>query len=578
MRKRMLSILLFTALPVAPCKAGEQADAWSWQATLTPRAFLAEGLWSDIFRLREAMHEVGLPYDAGYKSRSSYWQPRDRIIGMSQDAEAFASYSVIVLSNLDAVSLTPARIEIIRRFVEHGGGLVVLGGYWAYARGAYNDTPLAEILPVAMPKEPRIPPHREGVLLEPARAATWEMKYDFSVRPLAFYVQTLVPKPGAAVQLLAGNRPAIISGTWGKGRVVAVALTANGTAPEGKLAYWNWPDWPKLLGCGVNWAATSRRLLPTQDEGPEREATALLSAEELDSFKLFPENVTRERISKALANLTPMVADALFAYAIRPAEAKAAKLSEILPRLTPYAKPAWQEDLARVCDPFVTAEATERAAALSLYGATRAPEAVVVLKEALREQKTRCAALDGLGLCATSKAVPLVRRAYNEAWAACQSRQYAGQLDPEAVSKEAGPTASHAALALYRLGEADGLEKVLLIYRTLHLCQRIFANAGKRRVLAQDMQGLKRRQEIWEGAKRLKESVTFLHEKLTLVPDAQRETLIRAAVNTTDPATALLLSDVIEHARAQLSTAHLLPLRKARDGILRRLGNALTGR
>lgn len=58
-------------------------------------------------------------------------------------------YELVVLSNVPAASLSPAKLELMRTYVgDFGGGLIAVGGDQAFTPGGYHDTPLEEILPV----------------------------------------------------------------------------------------------------------------------------------------------------------------------------------------------------------------------------------------------------------------------------------------------------------------------------------------------------------------------------------------------------------------------------------------------
>ncbi|MFV9504149.1 MAG: glutamine amidotransferase [Oscillochloridaceae bacterium umkhey_bin13] len=75
-----------------------------------------------------------------------------------------ASYDGMVLLDVPAAALTFEQMASVREFVRsEGRGLVTLGGRNAYALGAYQDTPLEEVLPVSMEPPPR--PQRSELAL-----------------------------------------------------------------------------------------------------------------------------------------------------------------------------------------------------------------------------------------------------------------------------------------------------------------------------------------------------------------------------------------------------------------------------
>ena len=162
------------------------------------------------------MHAQGILYEDAYRAQNAY-RGGVEIVGMPPDREALAAYSVVVIVNVDAPALGPKRLEALRQFVDGGGGLVVLGGEWAYGRGGYADTPLAEMLPATFADEYRIPVTADGALLKPDAASTWSWKLAFEQAPRAFYMHGLAPRKEAKVELRADNQPVLISGKFGEG-------------------------------------------------------------------------------------------------------------------------------------------------------------------------------------------------------------------------------------------------------------------------------------------------------------------------------------------------------------------------
>jgi hypothetical protein len=54
-------------------------------------------------------------------------------------------------------------------------------------------------------------------------------------------------KPDATVHVTAGGNPVILTRPFGKGKVCFVAAAPLGDAPMGETAFWDWPEWPKLM-------------------------------------------------------------------------------------------------------------------------------------------------------------------------------------------------------------------------------------------------------------------------------------------------------------------------------------------
>ena len=562
------SVAALLALLCLICSTvAEEPAPWHWPPSPVPRALLVEGPWTDTFRLREACHVAGLPYLGAYLSKSPYFHPNTRLYGMPSASAEYAQYAVIVLSNMDAVSLSEDRLDTIERFVREGGGLVVLGGYWAYSRGAYEGTALEEMLPVTFPKENRIPPAYDGARLVPAPGADWDLSLRLDAGPAAFFVQHLIPKDGAAVQLMAGDRPAVVSGRYGKGRVVACSLTVNGVAPEGVLAYWDWEDWPALLGQAIDWAAGAR---PAGSPLPAAEEP--LDDDELTDLALGME-VTPELVHRATLHPSASVADALFDACLS-GESKACSLAAVHRSLLPFAKPAWAPRLVDLTGP-MNADVEEQRAALRLLGASRGEGVRELLRAALNRDDSRTAALDGLGLSADPAAVPAVRKTLEDAMAAAAWGEDPSRLDPDTFAGEYGQVAAHAALALYRLGDESATPQLAALYGQFHLCNRVFRNAGKRRVRAQDVQGMAKVKIIWERARQLKATLRSLRDEAGPVPESQVSPFVSFAGGVTDPAQVEWVVAAMEQSTEELPLDALTALCEARDGIVARLARAL---
>jgi len=75
-----------------------------------------------------------------------------------------------------------------------------------------------------------------------------------------FYYHEVQPKKDATVLAMAGDKPMLMVWQVGKGRVAALAATAEGEPAQGQLAFWDWGDTPRLM------AGVSRWLMQGQGE------------------------------------------------------------------------------------------------------------------------------------------------------------------------------------------------------------------------------------------------------------------------------------------------------------------------
>ena len=191
----------------------------------------------------------------------------------------FGLFDVLILGDLDSSFLRPRRMARIRKFVNDGGGLIMLGGHYSFGPGGYGGTDIEAVLPVnvgprTQPQEtteflPQLTaagedhPIFEGFVDSLPAPARRDPKPDaVPLRDLLGCVTVLGPKPGAEVLAVHPTRrnqagPLVVMATqkFGKGRTVA--LTADTT--------WRWyapmrsagADGPyqRLWAQAVRWSA-----------------------------------------------------------------------------------------------------------------------------------------------------------------------------------------------------------------------------------------------------------------------------------------------------------------------------------
>lgn len=187
--------------------------------------------------------------------------------GLPLSAEGFEKFDVVVLGDVEAAALTTGQLELLRKRVESGGGLLALGGYRAYGAGGYTGTPIEEALPVFLggdlgqrEEELRVRITPEG-RIHPSLSGlgTWFAGSDGpTLRGLSIVKRE---KPGAQV-LLEGDGGEIVLAAhrYGEGR--AVAFTGDTS--------WVWFRDPDLGGVdGLHprfWGQIVRWLLEKEPE------------------------------------------------------------------------------------------------------------------------------------------------------------------------------------------------------------------------------------------------------------------------------------------------------------------------
>ena len=190
--------------------------------------------------------------------RQGIADPKELAGGFPNKVEDLFPYQGIIIGSVDANYFTPEQQELIKEFVDRrGGGLLLLGGRYSLADGAWGVSSMADLLPVVLPNH-RGTFHRDQATVELTPAGTesiicrlledpaknidrWK-----KLPPLMDYEEIGTPKPGAAVLVEAKvgsrNLPLLATENYGRGRTAVMATSST----------WHW-----------------RMLLPVEDKSEE---------------------------------------------------------------------------------------------------------------------------------------------------------------------------------------------------------------------------------------------------------------------------------------------------------------------
>jgi uncharacterized membrane protein len=180
------------------------------------------------------------------------------------------AYDVVILSDIGANTLllpqrtfasshaSANRLDLLKTFVEGGGGLLMIGGYLTFqgiqAKGAWRDTPVEAVLPVSLsPFDDR----RE----QPQGVTPTILETDHPVmRGLEAWPQFLgynraTLQADAVALASVGEDPFIAVRSVGEGRT---AIFASDCGPHwGPPAFLAWPGYGRLWTNLVEWLAKS---------------------------------------------------------------------------------------------------------------------------------------------------------------------------------------------------------------------------------------------------------------------------------------------------------------------------------
>lgn len=161
-----------------------------------------------------------------------------------QDYFAPGKYTVYILGDLDATAFKTEELKALAEAVNQGSGLIMIGGFHAFALGGYTGTPLAGVLPVTLRASDRQPLGRlpdemqhwnQPLLMQPRseQRNNYIMRLAAKTEDSVKAWQSLPPLEGAnriqvktaAVVLAEGpqRQPLLVQQQSGAGRVLAFA-------------------------------------------------------------------------------------------------------------------------------------------------------------------------------------------------------------------------------------------------------------------------------------------------------------------------------------------------------------------
>ena len=161
--------------------------------------------------------------------------------GFPRVPEDLYGFHAVIIDDLEAGFFAPDQAALLQRFVsERGGGLLMLGGMESFQQGAYQHTPIGDMLPVYLDRfEDARPagPVRFDLTLE-GMLQSWARLRDNEADEKA-RLQNMVPfqvinrvresKPGASIIAVARSAdgksyPALVTQRFGRGRTAAFTL------------------------------------------------------------------------------------------------------------------------------------------------------------------------------------------------------------------------------------------------------------------------------------------------------------------------------------------------------------------
>jgi len=227
--------------------------SWNFPENNKTDVLLFFGLYTQWYGLEEAITALG-PHSLKVSNArvGIHYQGADYIPASYDET---MNYDLVILSDADVKSLKYFGTDMLPEYVRQGGGLLMLGGPFAYGEGDYSGTEIEEVLPVEGMHGFDLKWEKEGLLLQAAAEHAILAGVDFSGRPRVYWYHDLRRKPEAKVVVKAGDKPILVVGRCGKGKVAAFLGSPLGLPQQGQRPFWEWPGWEKLMQNVIRWLA-----------------------------------------------------------------------------------------------------------------------------------------------------------------------------------------------------------------------------------------------------------------------------------------------------------------------------------
>jgi uncharacterized membrane protein len=169
--------------------------------------------------------------------------PEQLADGFPSERDKLFQYDALILGSQEAASFTPEQIELLKDFVgDRGGALMFMGGRRSLSDGDWQNTSVADLLPVVLPAEPGTFT-REQVTARPTALGYQSEWLRFSTSDqtnqerwqalpaIGDYQRIGRVKPGAVtlmeVQLNTEAVPLLVTQRYGRGKVFVLATSGT---------------------------------------------------------------------------------------------------------------------------------------------------------------------------------------------------------------------------------------------------------------------------------------------------------------------------------------------------------------
>lgn len=255
-----LALLAWAVTPATDCGAGELG--WSYPAAGPLRVHVVRGssYYTRNYRIDEVLARTGvnLVTESTQQERGiSQWGGASEpdagwLRGHADPAGRAMDHHLVVVGSVEASGFGKNQ-QVLVDYVRHGGAVLLLCDSSAFGSRSEKSV-FAEMAPLELPEEGPWTLESESA----SEGLALGVGPDFGAKelpeavadnpPRLYSYYPVKPKAGAKVLLTAGeDKPILIVGEFGKGRVAVFTATCRGYPKEGQLAYWQWSGWHALM-------------------------------------------------------------------------------------------------------------------------------------------------------------------------------------------------------------------------------------------------------------------------------------------------------------------------------------------
>ena len=208
------------------------------------KVLLLFGLYTNHYHIEEALKTIEMDVKVSNA-------PPTGVAYFPATYEKLFGYHTVILSNINAKAVGSMGLEMLYDYVQHGGNIVVLGGNYSMGNGDFPaNSRFQQFLPVELigPFDMRWAGKKQAWAVEvvlPESPLLTNVSFD--EKPMAFWVHEVKPKANTEVILKAGPYPALIAGSFGKGKVVVCTMTCMGNPEPGQQEFWESEMWKTII-------------------------------------------------------------------------------------------------------------------------------------------------------------------------------------------------------------------------------------------------------------------------------------------------------------------------------------------